>query len=168
MKIKETISKEEYKEVQTFYFYNKCKYGFWIVLGTIFCYGVSIINIISSRELSIGCIVFMLIPIISILLTNRKINSVVEKLYDKDIKEWEFDITKDYISARPAGSKQFVKVNSRDWYRAYELKSVIILYFNIHQFFTISKNVLNDDELMEVKGYIYDRLGNKFKLKNKR
>ena len=165
MEIHQIITKEQYRDIQTFYFYRKRHRGVLFALVAFIGISIGVINIVSTGSVSIGAVVFILAPFIAYPLTNVRISDVVSNLYEKDIKEWYITIMPTMIEARTDKNKTGLKLPSAMWMRAYELKSVILLYFNTNQFITISKNELSPEKLMEVKGIIYDVLGRKFHLK---
>lgn len=168
MKISEEISKKEYREIQRFNYFVKQNNGKWILGGGICGITIAMINIISSGKVSVGAIVFICFPFVAALLSLLRINALSDKLYEKDINKWTIEITDDYIAAKPDNMKQTIKIKSDDWYRAYELKSVILLYFNKNQFFTLCKKEFSKEELMEVKGMIYDKIGSAFKVRTQK
>ena len=168
MEISEYITKEQYREIQTFYFYKKRHRVFFIALIAFLGIGIDVINIVSTKSLSVGAVVFMVAPFITIPLTNYRIKSAVDGLYERDIKEWLITITENSIEAKPNKSSKGLIVAATDWKKAYELKSVILLYFSSNQFITISKSNLSDEGLMKLKGIIYDVLGNRFHLRKKK
>lgn len=165
MEIHQIISKEQYREIQKFCFYKKHNQYIFYILTGLFLIAMGVVNIVTEKNVSVGAIVFIMIPFIIFPLTNIRINDVVSKLYEKDIREWYITINKDMIEAKLDNKKQGLKLPSKMWLKAYELNSIILVYFNSNQFISISKKELSKEQLMEVKGILYDTLGRKFHLK---
>jgi len=164
----EEISFDNYIEIQRFYFYKKKHRLWWIILLSVLCILISGVNILATRRVSVGAVFFLLLPIFSIIATELNIIRVCKSMFAQDAKKWHIEVEKDCVRAKMEGMTQTLKIHFSLWRIAYELDSVILLYFGDFQYITIVKDAVSPEELVFIKGVLYDKLFGNFKLKVKK
>jgi len=164
--VNEEITKEEYLEIQRFYFYKKSHRLLWIVVLSLFCFFMVGINIYSTKNIQIGTVFITLVPFLSVILTELRIRQLVNTLYKNDIRTWKIEMDQEKINAFLNDGKHPLTLDKTLWKKAYELKTVILIYFTKEQFLTICKKDISREELIAIKGFLYNVMYSNFKARN--
>lgn len=152
----EEISLEEYTDIQKWFFMKKKKMDYYlaavVLLGiAIMLYSIFVRNTYYGTQWAI-----ILAPFVYRPFCIAKIKRLAKKSYEKDITKWEIDIENNMIKARPKDETTYTSSRIRDIYMVYELKSVLLIYFNRDLFITISKKACKDDDYMKIRAMLYD------------
>ena len=165
IKIEENITKDEYYEIQKFYFYKKKKMMWYVVFVAVCGILAIIADLVFRQTITWGGVIMLALAACSVMMTNSRIKKVVNTMYDMDIKEWEITVSHEKLTMKAKRMTVPMTLKASQLRCAYELKNVILVYFAKEQFVTISKATLTKDELKELKGILYDILDKKFKFK---
>ncbi len=165
IKIEQNVSKEQYYEIQKFFFYKKKHMTFYIAFITICGILAAYSDIAIRKEIPWFGMVLILLGVITVIATNIRLKKIAELMYEMDITEWIITVEPEKLSMMAKNMTVPMTLKASSLVSAYELNSVILVYFAREQFVTICKDQMSSEELKQVKGILYDILHNKFKLK---
>ncbi len=155
----ESISLEEYQEIQTWFFMKKKKMDYYL-LGISLCGIAIMLYTMLVRHVYYGTQwIIILLPIIYRPITLRKIKKLAKQSYENDTTEWKIEIKNHDIKATPKGDTVYTMIKYSDIFMVYELKSVMLIYFNKDFFVTVAKKDIKEEDYMKLREELYDLLG---------